>query len=1694
MSFQSVQDMFSRTAAKFGGAVAIDRRNRTVTYSELESQSNRLANFLLESGVMCRSMVGIFTDDPILIITSILGVLKAGAVFVPLDPTFPDQRLQVMSEQVQPAWYVVENKHLAKLSRMRAEAIFKAAFITFGREPAKVVCLDGIPDGPIAGFEASGLRVLETYDAYNHTNHPGIPSDPDAQCSIYFTSGSTGKPKAILGRLKGIDHFIRWEIEAVGATAGTRVTQLSSPSFDGFLKDAFVPLCSGGVVCAPENRDVILDAEKLAHWLDEKRIEVLHCVPSVFRALINKGLDPKSFTVLKHVVMTGEPLHPADVKRWMQVFGSRVKLLNIYGTTETSLSKFQYEVKPEDVERPSIPVGKPIKGAAVMIMDSALRPCREGAVGEIYIRTPYRSHGYYGEPDLTKEVFIQNPFTSDPNDIVYKTGDYGRLLEDGSLEILGRRDQQVQVRGVRVELGEIENLLRLHSAVADVAVIDRDDGDGNKFLVAYVTMTNGAGSEHLRQYLAEKLPPTMLPSAFVEMEELPRTLNGKIDRKALPALELVQAERDKNDLMPRTPIEEIVAAIWREVLKLPVVGRTDNFFNLGGHSLLATQVILRLRDTLKVELPVRSIFESSTVEQLSALIQEQISEGRQQTPEPIEVVPRTEKLAPSFAQQRLWFQEKLTRGSDAFHLALGAKLEGQLNVPALEQTFGELIRRHESLRTSFPMIDGTLVQRISPPSKFAIPIVDLRRFDERDQETISRRLAQSELSRPFDLDSGPLARTILIRHRDDQYTIICTLHHIISDGWSRGVMVREISTLYKAFCSAEPSPLPELPIQYADFSEWQRQRLQDDALEQELNYWKEKLAGAPPLLALPTDRPRPAIQTYRGSTQPFILSQHLTEQLRTLSQRRGMTLFMTLLAAFQTLLFRYSAQEDIIVGTTAANRERSDIEGLIGFFVNMLALRTDFSGNPRFEDLLEQVRESTFKAYVYQGVPFERLVQELQPRRNQSYSPVFQVVFSFQNQPTLVGLSLPGLTLSVPEVELNSSQFDLLLDLSEGAEGLSGTLQYNPDLFDRTTMARMAEHFRNLLEGIAAHPEQRLSELPLETEDERIQSLVEWNQTEAEYPRETCVNELFARVVEQQPDAVAAVFGNEKFSYAELDRRSNQLAHYLKESGVREGDLVGICLDHSLEELVAVFAVLKAGAGYVPLDPEHPLQRLAFMLADSGASTVLTQERFVDSLAPCEINLISMDREWPSIAQRSSTDTGVSIPPESVAYVIYTSGSTGEPKGVTVTHSSLVNYAWWAKEVYLQNESLDFALYSSLAFDLTVTSIFVPLITGNKCIIYKWADKQAPLEQILKDGQVGILKLTPSHLALIKDRDNRQSSIKRLIVGGENFETDLARQVYESFGERVEIFNEYGPTEATVGCMIYQFDTLRDQRQGVPIGKPAANAQLYVLDKWLRPAAVNVTGELCIAGDGLAQGYLNRPTLTAEKFIANPFAPGQRMYRTGDLGRSLMDGNLEYLGRRDQQVKFHGYRVELNEIQWALKQHPQIRDSVVTIRSDKQGNDLMVAYYVSRQELDVAEIRTFLSDRLVGETIPNFFVHLRKLPLTLNGKINYQALPSLEEVRERLQRTYTAPRSAQEESVAGIWAEVLSMERVGIHENFFTLGGHSLLATQIIHRINQSFEIDLPMRVMFDDPTIAGLSLLIEEALIERLEAMPEPV
>jgi amino acid adenylation domain-containing protein len=1040
--YAAVQDLFDQTAARFSSSLAIDNGVRRVTYGELQTEVERLAQVLSAAGVTEAAIVGIFVTDSIGIISSILATLKASGVFCPLDPAFPEQRLRVMFETVSPKWCITHSRFQDQLQQV----------ISGLESTPQIILLDDLPlvDGH--------SRVIR-------------PSNPDAPCSIYFTSGSTGKPKAILGRLRGIDHFIRWEIETVGARPGTRVSQLAAPSFDGFLKDAFVPLCSGGVVCAPESRDVILDAWSLADWLDVEQIEVLHCVPSVFRAMINQGLNSRYFEALRCVVMTGEHLYPADVKRWMDVFGERVKLFNIYGTTETSLSKFAYEVKPEDVERASIPVGKTIKGAAMILIDQYGQPCAVGDVGEIYIRTPYRSFGYYGEPELTKQVFVPNPFSNDPTDLVHKTGDYGRLLQTGDLEHLGRRDQQVQVRGVRVELGEIENLLRAHQAVADVAVIDRDDAEGNKFLVAYVAMTNGTGSAVLREYLAQQLPEAMVPSAFVELDQLPRTLNGKIDRKALPALELWQARRELEDAAPRGPVEEIVAGIWGEVLKLPAIGRADDFFNLGGHSLLVTHVIMRVRDILKVEMPIRSVFEAPTVAQFAELISKQISEGKQGELSEIERVSRESELPLSYSQQRMWFYEHLANGSASFHIPLGVRLKGLLNYAALEQTFGEIIRRHESLRTVFPAVYHRPVQVIKDPSPFDLPMVDLSRLPVEQREQQAAQLAQQEAVRRFDLGEGPLVRPALLRISEADHIVICTMHHIIADGQSFEVVIAELSQLFAALNDGRPSTLRELDVQYVDYAAWQRQWLEGGEMERRLAYWRNQLADAPRRMSLPQQQTRRKVQGFRGARQNVTLPTELVERVKELTRREGVTLLMTLLSAFVLLLKRYTGDEDIVVGSTYANRERPEAEKVIGILANTLVFRVNLATAETFREVLRSVRAMCLDAYSHQLTP--ELLREDLAKRGEDRERLFDVWFQFEREER-EQLELAKLETEWYRVHQPEPKFELSLMLGEVKEEIVGILEYDTDLYDDETMTEMVKSYVRLLEAAVADPDGQL--------------------------------------------------------------------------------------------------------------------------------------------------------------------------------------------------------------------------------------------------------------------------------------------------------------------------------------------------------------------------------------------------------------------------------------------------------------------------------------------------------------------------------------------------------------------------------------------------------------------------------------------
>ncbi|HEX7332371.1 MAG TPA: amino acid adenylation domain-containing protein [Pyrinomonadaceae bacterium] len=1181
----------------------------------------------------------------------------------------------------------------------------------------------------------------------------------------------------------------------------------------------------------------------------------------------------------------------------------------------------------------------------------------------------------------------------------------------------------------------------------------------------------------LRSFLQDHLPDYMVPSAFVLMDAMPLTQHGKINHRALPAPDQTRPELEDIYVAPRTHAEKELAAMFAHVLGLTQVGLHDNFFELGGHSLLATQLLSRIREAFsEKEISLRQIFETPTVAGLAREI-EAGGTVKQEMPALVRV-ERDEELPLSFAQQRLWFLDQLEPGKATYNCPAAVRFRGSLNLAALEQSFNEIVRRHEVLRTRFDVRDGKPVQIIASSLRVVLPVIDLSGLPASNLEAEIERLSRLEAQRPFDLSRDVLLRAKVLRVSADEHVVLVTMHHIVSDGWSIGVLVKEAAALYGAYAMSVPENLPALAVQYADYAHWEQEWLQGEVLAEQLEYWKPQLEDAP-VLELPADRPRPVIPSYRGAYESFQVDQELTGALNDLSRRLDATLFMTLLAAWQTLLHRYTGQRDIVVGTPIANRHHAETEGLIGFFVNMLVLRTDLSGNPSFRELVQRVRETALGAYAHQALPFEKLIEELQPERDAGNPPLVQVVLALQNAPQ-ADLTTLDLKLNYVEVETSTAKYDLVVNVYEIEDKLSIVFTYSTDLFDAASMQRLGRHFKALLAAVVEDVDKRVAELDFLSPAEHRRLIVEPNATESIYPAGKCVHELFEEQVKRYPTAIALVCNGTEITYAELQRRVSLLAGDLQQRGLGPGSYVGIFLDHSIETMVAILGVLRTGAAYVPMDTDHPRTRLAFIVEDAQLGTILTQRALVERLPLNErIQTILLDEEdW----QKTPVDAEFQrVTPADAAYVIYTSGSTGQPKGVKISHRALVNYLSWCRDVYVKKDQASFALYSSLAFDLTVTSLFTPLLTGNRLVIYGRSNQFA-IQRIVQDNLVDVLKLTPSHLALIKDFDNRNSRVKRLIVGGESLATELAAQVLASFGGNVEIFNEYGPTEATVGCMIYRYDPARDQRQSVPIGGPAANVQIYVLDEHLNPVPENVTGELYISGDGLADGYINRPALTAERFIPHPFRAGARMYRSGDRARWLPGGGMEYLGRGDEQVKYHGYRIELSEISSALNLHPQVRNSVVLLRQDQRGEDRLVAYYVARREIESAVLREFLREYLIKETIPNVFLHLTRMPLTLNGKIDYGALPELQGLPQR-HGEYLAPRTVLEEVVADSWANLLGLKRVSLHDNFFELGGHSLIATQVMVRVQKTTGVELPLRALFENPTVAQLATQIEAAL-----------
>ncbi|MET0396761.1 MAG: amino acid adenylation domain-containing protein, partial [Longimicrobiaceae bacterium] len=1202
--------------------------------------------------------------------------------------------------------------------------------------------------------------------------------------------------------------------------------------------------------------------------------------------------------------------------------------------------------------------------------------------------------------------------------------------------------------------------------------------------VAYVVPEAGVevAAAELRAHVEEQVPEYMVPGAFVVLEELPVMANGKVDRRLLPAPE---SGSGREHVEPSTLEEEVLAGIWAEVLKTERVGVEENFFALGGHSLLATQVVSRARQAFGVEVPLKALFEAPTVAGLARRIEALRSTGASLAP-PIARVPRDmlDGLPLSFAQQRLWLVDRIDPDSPAYNMPYAMRLRGVLDTAALRASLDALVRRHETLRTTFAERGGAPVQVIHPPAPVALVELDLRELPEAERQTRAERLAAEEAMRPFDLARGPLLRSTLLRLADDEHVLLFTLHHIVSDGWSRGVLVREVSTVYAAARRGETVVLPELPVQYADYAVWQRQWLSGDVLEEQIAYWRSRLAGAPPLLEIPTDRPRVVGHGPRAARHHLHLPRALSQALRERSRREGTTLFMTLLAAWQVLLGRYASQEDVVVGSPIAGRTRRETEGLIGFFVNMLALRAELAGDPTWTELLARVRGETMGAYDHQELPFERLVEELGVERSLAHAPVFQTIFTLN----LAGGD-GGVRLDVGDLVLEpfgggegAAKFDLDLVLAGSGDGLSGGLVYRTALFDAGTIARMAGHLETVLEELAADPERRLSELSLLRGAERAQLLEEWNATAAAYPR-TLFHERFAEQAARTPEAAAVTSGAEALTYAELERRAARLAGHLRLHGVGPEVRVGICLDRGVEMIVAVLGVLKAGGAYVPLDPAYPAERLAFMLADCGAPVLVTRRPLLDGLPAYAGTVVCLDADREAIGRASREAPPGAVHARSSAYVLYTSGSTGTPKGVVVEHASLAHFVATMQRAFEPRPAEVWLAMVSFAFDIWVFEALVPLAGGATVRLLPLERVRDPAAVVEELRTAGAMNAVPTLMRQVVSAAREAgpgalSGVRSVFSGGEAVTRQQWVEMREVF-PAARLYVLYGPTEATVLSSSYPVPEEKEPG-GTLIGRPLANVRVYVLDGAWSPVPAGVPGELFIGGPGVARGYLGRPGLTAERFIPDSFGsePGGRLYRTGDRVRWGAAGELEFLGRLDQQVKVRGFRVELGEIEAALRKHAGVGDAVAVVREDVPGDRRIAAYVVPEEgaDLSAAALRGSLAGRMPEHMLPGHFVILERMPLNANGKVDRRALPRPEVSGIGRTEAYPAASDGLEAMVAGLFQEVLGISGVGVHDSFFELGGNSLLAVQLMSRLREATGVRLPVAALFKSPTVERLA------------------
>src|SRR5579885_1896739 len=1642
-------------AARTPQATALFFEGQALSYRDLNERANQLAHHLQACGVGPEVLVGVYMERSVELIISLLAIWKAGGAYVPLDPAYPPGRIA----------YIVENAGLTLV--LADEQLCE-------RVPAPVQCL-------CPRLEASTI-------AQQRVSDPVCRTSAEQLAYVIYTSGSTGTPKGVMISQQGLFNYLSWASECYQVAEGNGSVVHSSLAFDLTVTALFPALlCGTPVVLRPEERA----GEHRAETMRQGRQFSLLKITPAHLDLLNQLLEARELAASAHaLIIGGEALRAQSVEPWRRS-APGTRLINEYGPTETVVGCCIYEVVAQDASSGELPIGRPIANTTLYVLDQHLRPVPVGVPGELYIGGRGVARGYVQRPELTAERFLPDPYGGMPGSRLYKTGDLARYRADGVLEFLGRVDHQVKLRGYRVELGEIESVLLQHPAIQEAAVIVRQDEQTEPRLVAYLVSSQQTLPEfsEIRAYLHEQLPAYMVPAAFVALERLPLTTNGKLDRRALPAPEQGQVAHQGELIAPRTVTEEQLVAIWSQLLGLEQVSVTDNFFVIGGHSLLATRLLFRIQQSFQVKLPLRRIFEIDTLAELAATI-DTLCQDQASASSPLQLVPRPEHLPLSFAQQRLWFLDQLVEADTAYIVSLAMRINGPLQKMALQAALNAIMTRHQVLRTSFETVAGEPVQVIH--EHLELPLREVLLYSKtpvaREQEAQAHM--SREASTPFNLHEGPLLRTFLYPIEEQVHLFLLVQHHMITDAWSSELFFKELLSLYHGYVSGTLEAAPAAPAwHYAAYALWQRHWLQGAQQQRLLDYWREQLAGAPDLLELPTDYPRPPMPSHRGGQVPFVLSKELSEALYERAQQEGVTLFMLLLASFSLVLAQYSQQEDLVIGSPIAGRTHPDAEELLGLFVNTLALRIDLRNDPTVAELLQRVRAVALDAYAHQDLPFEHLVEALQPAQAMGRNPLFQAMFVLHSQE--VPTSLPnGTTITPLSIDNGSTKLDLTLLVKEQGSQLSGFFEYSSDLWKLCTIERFLAQWQYLLQVLVTVPSrQRLSLLPLLQDGEQRQLLEQWNATSAPLPEQPIVHLHIEAQAARTPQATALLFEEQSLTYRDLNEWANQLAHHLQSCGVEPEVLVGVYMERSVELIVSLLALWKAGGAYVPLDPAYPPGRIAYIVENAGLTLILTDEQLCERV-PAPVQCLCPRLEASTIARQRTDNPVCRTTAEQLAYVIYTSGSTGTPKGVMISQQGLFNYLSWASECYQVAEGNGSVVHSSLAFDLTVTALFPALLCGKPVVLLPEERAVEHLAETMRQGrQFSLLKITPAHLDLLNqllEARELAASAHALIIGGEALRAQSV-EPWRRSAPGTRLINEYGPTETVVGCCIYEV-VAQDASSGeLPIGRPIANTTLYVLDQHLRPVPVGVPGELYIGGRGVARGYVQRPELTAERFLPHPYGglPGSRLYKTGDLARYRADGVLEFLGRVDHQVKLRGYRVELGEIESVLLQHPAIQEAAVIVRQDEQTEPRLVAYLVSSQQTlpEFSEIRAYLHEQLPAYMVPAAFVALERLPLTTNGKLDRRALPAPEQGQVAHQGELIAPRTVTEEQLVAIWSQLLGLEQVSVEDDFFVIGGHSLLATRLLFRIQQRFSIEFSLRNVFEASTLAGMARMVDEFL-----------